>query len=426
MTTLVGPAKPEEARGSHLYLPGPRRAPVTEMAVLRMALIGCGGISGAHVEGLRQLNAAGLTDVQVVATCDLIEGAAQKRAKDLAAFQKQMPKAYTDLEKMLASEEIDAVDICTEHRSHHTIALACMEAGKHVIVEKPLGITMRACKAMIDSADDHGLILAVAENYRRGAENRAINWAISTGKIGDPRMIFWQQLSYSLGAWGWRHDKMKAGGGWILDGGVHYADLFIYNMGPIDKVAAITKTLERVRYGSWPERKDPTPYTVEDLSLALMKFKSGSSGVWTWSNVAPGESLEQRVIYGSRGSVGWDKGLCSMTEDVPGQHVVPVDGLIRWMLRELSDDQKAKLFPGGIGMRRDFNSTVAIEIWDFARAVLDGGKVEVDGRLGAEAEALPMGIFESSATGEVVSIKDILDCKVEVYQEEINRDLGLA
>ncbi len=426
MTTLVGPAKPEEARGSHLYLPGPRRAPVTEMAALRMALIGCGGISGAHVEGLRQLNAAGLTDVQVVATCDLIEGAAQKRAKDLAAFQKQMPKAYTDLEKMLASEEIDAVDICTEHRSHHTIALACMEAGKHVIVEKPLGITMRACKAMIDSADDHGLILAVAENYRRGAENRAINWAISTGKIGDPRMIFWQQLSYSLGAWGWRHDKMKAGGGWILDGGVHYADLFIYNMGPIDKVAAITKTLERVRYGSWPERKDPTPYTVEDLSLALMKFKSGSSGVWTWSNVAPGESLEQRVIYGSRGSVGWDKGLCSMTEDVPGQHVVPVDGLIRWMLRELSDDQKAKLFPGGIGMRRDFNSTVAIEIWDFARAVLDGGKVEVDGRLGAEAEALPMGIFESSATGEVVSIKDILDCKVEVYQEEINRDLGLA
>lgn len=426
MTTLVGPAKPEEARGSHLYLPGPRRAPVTEMAALRMALIGCGGISGAHVEGLRQLNAAGLTDVQVVATCDLIEGAAQKRAKDLAAFQKQMPKAYTDLEKMLASEEIDAVDICTEHRSHHTIALACMEAGKHVIVEKPLGITMRACKAMIDSADDHGLILAVAENYRRGAENRAINWAISTGKIGDPRMIFWQQLSYSLGAWGWRHDKMKAGGGWILDGGVHYADLFIYNMGPIDKVAAITKTLELVRYGSWPERKDPTPYTVEDLSLALMKFKSGSSGVWTWSNVAPGESLEQRVIYGSRGSVGWDKGLCSMTEDVPGQHVVPVDGLIRWMLRELSDDQKAKLFPGGIGMRRDFNSTVAIEIWDFARAVLDGGKVEVDGRLGAEAEALPMGIFESSATGEVVSIKDILDCKVEVYQEEINRDLGLA
>jgi len=399
---------------------------VIQMAILRMALIGCGGISGAHVEGLRQLNGAGFMDVQVVATCDLIETAAQRRAQELGAFQKQTPKPYTDLKKMLASEKIDAVDICTEHRSHHSVALPCMEAGKHVIVEKPLGITMRACKAMIDSADDHGLILAVAENYRRGSENRAINWAVSTGKIGDPRIIFWQQLNYSLGSWGWRHDKMKAGGGWILDGGVHYADLFIYNMGPIERVSAVANTLEKVRYGSWPERKNPTPYTVEDLSLAVMKFKSGASGVWTWSNVAPGEGLEQRVIYGSKGSVGWDKGLTSLTEDVPGQHVVPLDGLIRWMLKELSEEEKARFFPGGIGTRRDFNSTVGIEIWDFARAILDGGKVEVDGRLGAEAEALPMGIYESSATGKAVSIKDILSCKIEVYQEEINKDVGLS
>jgi len=278
---------------------------------------------------------------------------------------------------------------------------------------------------MLDAADDQGVVLAVAENYRRSAENRAINWAVNSGKIGDPRMIFWQQFSYGLGTWGWRHDKLKAGGGWILDGGVHYADLFIYNMGPIEKVSAIARTLEPVRYGSWPERKNPAPYTVEDVSLAVMGFENGGSGVWTWTQVAPGESMEQRVIYGSKASVGWDKGLMVPTENPPGMQTVPNRELVRWMLSEIEDEKRNALFPGGIGISRNFDSTVAIEIWDFYQAILDGRSPEVDGRLGAEAEALPMAIFESAATGETVRIRDVLDLKIETYQDEINRDLGL-
>ncbi len=395
------------------------------MDALRMALIGCGGMSKAHVEGLQQLHTAGLSEVEVVATCDLMEKAARRRACELAAFQANTPRVYTDLGKMLEKENIDAVDICTEHRSHHIVALPCIQAGKHVIVEKPLAITMRACRKMIDSAHDRDVVLAVAENYRRSPENRAIHWAVETGRIGDPRMIFWQQFSYSLGSWGWRHDKLKAGGGWILDGGVHHADLFIYNLGPIERVSAITKTLEPVRWGSWPERKKPSPYTVEDASMAVIGFESGACGVWTWTCVAPGENLEQRVIYGSKGSVGWDKGLVTVTEDPQGQHTVTNGDLVQWMLKELDDEEKQALFPAGIGTRHGFSSTVAIEIWDFAKAIMEGGRPEVDGRLGAEAMALPMAIFESSATGETVRIKDVLDCKIEVYQEEINKDLGL-
>jgi predicted dehydrogenase len=395
------------------------------MDSLRMGLIGCGGMSGSHVEGLRQLNRAGLGNVEVVATCDLMEGAAARRASELAAFQKTNPKVYTEVAKMLESEEIDAVDICTEHRSHHLVALPCLQAGKHVIIEKPLGITMRACKLMNEAAADEGVVLAVAENYRRSSENRAIHWAASEGKIGEPRAIMWQQLGYSLGTWGWRHDKMKAGGGWILDGGVHYADLFIYNMGPVDKVSALTKTNEPVRYGSWPERKNPEPYTVEDLSLALLSFRNGTSGVWTWSNSTPGEELEFRVIYGSEGSVGWNKGLTSYMNDPPGQRTTSLQDLVRWMIREMDEEERNRLFPGGIGLSRDFGSTVAIEIWDFFEAIRDGRKPEVDGVLGAEAEAIPMSIFESSATGETVRLKDVLECRVEAYQGEINRDLGL-
>ena len=396
------------------------------MADFKLGLVGCGGMSGAHVEGLKQLNESGFKDIEIVATCDLMEGAAQRRSAQLAGFQETSPKAYTDVGKMLESEDLDAVDICTEHRAHHVVALPCIEAGKHVIIEKPLAITMRAGKMMLDAADDEGVVLAVAENYRRSSENRAINWAVTSGKIGDPRMIFWQQFSYGLGTWGWRHDKLRAGGGWILDGGVHYADLFIYNMGPIDRVSAITKTLEPVRYGSWPERKNPAPYTVEDVSLAVIGFESGASGVWSWTQVAPGESMDQRVIYGSQASVGWNNGLVTPTEDPPGQQSVPNRELTRWMLRELDEEEREGLFPGGIGLTRNFDSTVAIELWDFYRAIAKGRKPEVDGRLGAEAQALPMAIFESSATGETVKIRDVLDLKVEAYQDEINRDMGLV
>ncbi len=396
------------------------------MSKFKMGLIGCGGMSRAHVEGLRQLHSKGLNDVEYVATCDLLEEAAQRRAGELATFQSQPPKAYTGLGKMLSSEDVDAVDICTEHRSHHAVAIPCLQAGKHVIVEKPLAITMRAGQLMIDAADDKGVVLAVAENYRRSSENRAIHWAVDSGKIGDPRMIFWQQLSYGLGTWGWRHDKMRAGGGWILDGGVHYADLFIYNMGPVERVSAIVRTLENVRYGSWPKRENPQPYTVEDVSLALIGFSGGCGGVWTWSNVAPGEGLEQRVIYGSKGSVGWNKGLTTYAEDPPGQRTVEPRDLTRWMLEEIGEEKRNRLFPGGIGIGRDFDSTVAIEIWDFYRAVVEGRPPEVDGRLGAEAQAIPMAIFESSVAGQTVKISDVLDCKVEAYQDEINRDLGLS
>ena len=395
------------------------------MDKVKTAIVGCGGISRAHVNGLSQLHGADASCVDIVATCDLVGDLARERAVQISDFQGGAPKVYTDLDEMLEKESPEAVDICTEHRSHHKIALKCIEAGTHVLVEEPLGVTMRACRAMIDAADQEGVILAVAENYRRNSENRAIHWAVETGKIGDPRMVFWQQLNYSLGSWGWRHDKLKAGGGWILDGGVHYADLFIYNLGPVREVCARTETLEDTRYDSWPRRDGPRPYTVEDLSIALLEFESGASGIWSWSNVAPGEGLDQRVIYGSAGSVGWNRGLTTEMENPWGQRVIEKKWLVSWMLDEMEQEEKDRLFPGGIGLRDDFSSTVGIEIWDFARAIREGTSPEVDGRLGAQAEAVPMAIYESSAIGEKVKVEDVLECRVEAYQDEINRDLGL-
>ena len=165
------------------------------MSQLKIGLVGCGGISEAHVRGLQRLRDASIDTVEVVATCDIVEEAAVKRAEQISKFQGSKPKVYTDLDRMLAQEDVDAVDICTDHSTHHSVALRCMEEGKHVLVEKPIGVTIRAGKLMVDEAEKRNLILAVAENYRRSTQNRAINWAIRNGKIGNPTLFFWHELN---------------------------------------------------------------------------------------------------------------------------------------------------------------------------------------------------------------------------------------
>ena len=113
------------------------------MEQLQLALVGCGGMAGAHVRGLEELAQAGIDDIQVVACCDLVEAQAQQRADELAQFQAHKPAIYTDVERMLAhTENLDAVDICALHSQHHILAVACLAAGKHVIIEKPLAITL--------------------------------------------------------------------------------------------------------------------------------------------------------------------------------------------------------------------------------------------------------------------------------------------
>ncbi|MEM0220010.1 MAG: Gfo/Idh/MocA family oxidoreductase, partial [Thermoproteota archaeon] len=240
------------------------------MSKVRMAIIGAGGIAGSHVSGLRILKEANLDVIDVVAIADIVEENAKRRANEIASFQAFKPKVYTDYKRMLSEEkELEAVDICVDHRSHHIVAVDALNAGKHTIVEKPLGITIKAAKQMIEASRKNGKILATAENYRRSIEDRVIKWAVEKGMIGTPRMLYWLQTNFSLSAWGWRNDKMKAGGGWIFDGGVHFADLFLYILGEIEEVYAITKTLEPIRYDDWPEMNKKVKSTVEDLSFAL-------------------------------------------------------------------------------------------------------------------------------------------------------------
>ena len=182
---------------------------------LKMGLVGCGGMSGAHMDGYRELWSNDLKCYDIIAACDVDRKRAETRANQAHEFQGgTKPTVYTELAEMLSKHpELDCVDICALHSAHHILAVPALEAGKHVIIEKPLGITMRACKLIMDAAAKNGKILSVAENYRLDLTQRARRWAVRQGCIGTPRMFFWIEVGEGLGKWGWRNFKMDAGGG---------------------------------------------------------------------------------------------------------------------------------------------------------------------------------------------------------------------
>ncbi len=377
---------------------------------LGIALVGCGGMMRAHIKALKELTAKGLGIFDVKAVCDTDEKAAAEAAKEVAAFRGYAPRAYTKLETMLSEESLDAVDIAVPHNLHHIVAIACFEAGLNVLIEKPLAITMRAAKRIIECASKHSLLLAVAENYRRSPENRAIRWAIERGLIGEPRILVWISASWGMRPWGWREDKFAAGGSWVFDGGVHFADLDRYQLGrEAEEVYAVQRTFEPVKGG--------VRVTVDDATLAVITYEGGVCAQWLWTRVAPGKQLGFRVIYGSKGAIDYE-GLYLQKEEERVEAKSMRD-LVSEMLRALDPRVKERWFPRGI------TDTVATELYDFYEAVVNRSKPEVDGVEAYKDMAIPLAFYESAKLGKPVRVRDVEELRVEEYQGEINERLGI-
>ncbi|HUT32352.1 MAG TPA: Gfo/Idh/MocA family oxidoreductase [Planctomycetota bacterium] len=378
-----------------------------------LGLIGCGGMMGAHARGLKALWDAGLRGFRVAATCDVALDRAEKLAAEVAAFQVTKPTVYADFEKMLDAEKgLDAVDLSLVHRDHHKIAIPCLQAGKHVTIEKPLAITCRAAQAIVAAAKKAGRLLQTAENYRRSPENRAIRWANAQGRIGANRQVYWVDAGERLWYWNWRDHRDLAGGGWSMDGGVHFADLFRYHVGDVKSLYALSRTYFPTRYRDREKLTDPVAATVEDTTLAVLEFANGVSGVWTSTMAAPGRGFNQRVLYGAHGSLSWGAGLKTRTEEVA------MADLIEQHKAALGEAEREKLFPRGV------TDTVATELWEFLQAIQGKATIETDGVEGLKALAICMALYESSVLGQPIAIADVESCKVETYQADLNEAAG--
>ena len=190
---------------------------------LKAALIGCGSISGAHAGGYQAI----ADKVELAYCIDLIRERAENRK---AEYGTESTVCLTDYKEMLADESVDIVSICLPNHLHAQVSIDCLNAGKHVLCEKPAAMNYAEALAMKEAADKNGKILniGVVNRFNRGVER--VREAIQNGELGEVYQIYCSFRAFrSIPALGkWFTTKALAGGGALIDWGVHFLDLINY------------------------------------------------------------------------------------------------------------------------------------------------------------------------------------------------------
>lgn len=414
-----------------------------------ICVVGCGGMGHRHTIAYHTLEQTGLSNMELMAVCDIRRENAERVAGEVERLFDRKPLIFTDLEQMLAHPHIAAVDVVTDGSTHHHIAAAALQAGKHALVEKPLGITVRACRKIIDAAAHSGAVLATAENYRRDPVNRLALAVIDAGLLGDPFLMMQTSLGGNdvMAATPWRHRKEKGAIG--LDMGVHYADIIRYFLGNYRRIFGRGMIVEPVRHRplhedhpliSYREQTRTYPETVkatgEDSILAQYEMYSGATVQFTHIGGGRGSRRFERSIHGRWGAldVPRDRSGKAVRLRLEGQELFGKEILALlpdFHLNEIT----SRLFgaDGVVYERPDVPHAefaldarlLAIEYHDFGEAILQGRPPEVNGYDGMVAVAAILGAYESAAVGHAVEMADVLSGTVRTYQEEIDDALGL-
>jgi len=412
-----------------------------------MAMVGCGAMGRRHLRGLGALRAAGLDVVELSAVCDLDAAAAARAADEAEAHTGRRPRVVTSLDELLRDEDVRAIDIVTEPATHHRIALPALHAGRHVLCEKPLSITIKGCQAILDAhaAAPAGTVLATEEHFRRGPVNRIARAAVQAGYLGEVFLVqtLWAGGDDRILLTPWRHLREK--GAIALDNGVHMADVQSYLIdSPWREVWGRGFIAEPVRrraeeavfaadvYGeAMANAPAEIRATGEDSIIALYRLESGASAMLTWLPSGPGHQYLERSIHGRGGSmlVPGDRSGQDLLLRTAGRSLGA-----RELLAELGpdtlDDVHRRLFGDPVHPDRPFAEIdaahLAVTIHDFARAVLDGTAPEVDGRGGMDAVAAILGAIESEDLGRPVTRAEMLAGRVTSAQADIDQALGLT
>ena len=243
--------------------------------ILRIGIIGCGGIAnGKHMPALKKQK-----DVQMVAFCDIIEERAVKAAKDYGTPD---AKTYTDYKKLLEDKTIDVVHVCTPNKEHSFITIDALEAGKHVMCEKPMAKTYAEAKAMLDAAKRTGRKLTIGYQNRHTPQALYVKQACDEGVLGD---IYYANAialrRRAVPTWGVFLNEDEQGGGTLIDIGTHALDLTLWCMNnyrpkmvvgtKYRKLADQTQTTNA--WGDW----DPKEFTVEDSAFGFVVMENGAT-----------------------------------------------------------------------------------------------------------------------------------------------------
>lgn len=283
------------------------------MSRLKIGVIGAGSISGAHLEAY-----ASNPEVELTAICDL-NG---ERAKD-KADKYGIPAVYTDYRELLASADVEAVSVCTWNNTHAEISIAALDAGKHVLCEKPLCKTVEEALRVQEAVRRSGKVLQVGVVRRYASNTDVARRFVEAGELGE---IYYAKASClrRLGnPGGWFADRERSGGGPLIDLGVHIIDVCWYLMGR-PKVKSVSGNTYR-KLGNRSGIRDLSFYKaadydaarndVEDMANALIRFENGASLYVDVSFTlhAKKDSISVQ-LFGDKGGVEIEPELAVITE----------------------------------------------------------------------------------------------------------------
>lgn len=410
------------------------------MDKIRLALVGCGGMGTRHLYGLGTLAKTPFNNVELVAVCDLRRDNAELAAAEAQRLVGQRPAVFTELETMHREvADLMAVDVVVDPSAHHAVVCQALDLGLHVMVEKPMAITVKGCRQMIEAAQRNKRVLSVAENFRRDPSARLVHHLLEQGAIGRPYMAIFHSLAPQREVFitPWRH--LKDRGGLLLDLGVHFTDLIRYQLGDIETAYGAIELATPVRHK--PEAVN-SPYafyqtrfaemdpqvaaTAEDTSMALLRMESGIAVNWVVGLGGYG-ACSGELILGSEGVLqGFGtRGARARLQRADGtalDHAALVASAAEFVLEPLAEH----FFPARVADSDIDWKLLALEYFELAEAILNGREIEVDGMEGLKDVAAVYAIFESSRLGRAVQLSEIESGAVYAYQAEIDAALGIS
>lgn len=340
---------------------------------LKFGIVGCGVIGPAHAEAIAEL-----PDAELVAVADRDPELARRLA------ERYEVTAYTDLQEMLDREDLDIVNVCTPSGFHGEQACQIMRSGRHVMVEKPMALSLAAIDEMLRVQQEMSVKLAVISQRRFDPASRQVHELIKEGAfgklvLGNAHVPIWRsQAYYDSGAW--RGTRALDGGGVLINQSIHSIDLLQWLVGRVRSVSAYTDTLAH-------------RMETEDVAVAALRFANGALGTIATTTAAyPG--LDDRIeLFGDGGSAIIENNRLSYLH--------------------LARDDPEEVGPYGIGeqtktraassaARKRPVNTHARQIADMIRAIREDGTPLVDGHAARHPVEIILAIYESARRGKEV------------------------
>jgi predicted dehydrogenase len=355
---------------------------------INAAIIGCGGIAiGKHLPSVEALGFANL-----VAFCDIIEEQARKMA---AKYGADGARVNTDYRKLLETEkDIVTIHVCTPNRSHSEIAAAAMEAGKHVICEKPMAINTAEAQRMLDCAEKTGRILTIGYQNRYRPDSRFLKDACAAGELGE---IYYAKAHAirrrKVPTWGVFLNEREQGGGPLIDIGTHALDLTLWlmdNYKPKRVVGSVYRKLadqtdQGNAFGPW----DPKAFTVEDSAFGYIIMENGATVTLeaSWALNSMDEDEAKATLCGTKAGADMKEGL-------------RING-VRFN-RQYVDVVHTE--PVGVAFYRSTadEDPQVIEARTFYNAVMNGGSLVVRPEQALIVTKLLEAIYQSARTGTTI------------------------